>query len=192
MPRPRSRRALLTSMLPLTMVFTGCFNGRTTSTDKVTHPDVIPADEYDCADVDRPDPEALRYADGLEPTPYPSPPDSPTDDVEQYVFEFEEAYRRNALIAQFGSDTQAFDFRLEAWEVDEIDAESELDAVLMAVVYDAIRTTSRQDDRREYHTRVTYYLDENVVLRARYDGAATGPAFDPDPRRSGDLVACSE
>lgn len=61
----------------------------------------------------------------------------------------------------------------------------------MAILYDVTtRTRQVRGGRNEWDIRVSYYVDENVVLRARYDGVAEELTFDPDPRTQGDLVAC--
>lgn len=195
MNTPRSRRSLLASAVPFAMALTGCLEEELKRTDADdSSNDVIAADAYDCADVDRPEPETPSHENALEPASYPSAPEPILEGVDQYVIDFEEAYRRNAFVAEFGAEARVLDFQFDARQVDEIDAESDRDAALISVVYNVKTRTRRQTEPSStWDTRVTYYVDEHVVLRARYTGGiADGPSFDPDPRLEGEPVACIE
>lgn len=190
MRRPRSRRALLASLLPVTAGLTGCFDSRLPESEKPLESGVVPVDAYDCADTERPLPATPSVDDALEPASYPVPSEPLLDDVDQFVREFEAAYRRNAFIEAFGAVTRAFDFRFGTRRTNEIESESDRDAALVSMVYHLETETATGGERPEWATRVTYYVDENIVLRARYDGIADGPKFEPDPRSAGEPVAC--
>ncbi|QCC53985.1 hypothetical protein [Natronorubrum bangense] len=190
---PRSRRSLLAAAIPSAVALAGCFEREFTSHDEPTDPGIVPPDRYDCADSDRPDPETLSHADDVEPAPYPSPPSSVSDGADQYVLEFEQAYRRNTFLETYGSEADQFEFRFQERQIDGIESDTEMEAVLASIVYDLTTSTRQTDASTERDTRVTYYVDENVVLRARYRGGlADEPSFDPDPRDAGDPVACFE
>lgn len=193
MDTPRSRRALLLSVLPVSMALAGCFNGRFTDADETSEPGVVPADDYDCADIERPEPPTPSHPDALERATYPEPPESVVDAADQYALEFEQAYRRNAFLEQFSSQTRRFEFESETQAMDSVESESERDAVLVSIVYTLETETPQVPKSIERDTRATYYIDENIVLRARYNGGlADEPSFNPDPRRAGKLVACFE
>ena len=186
----RSRRALLTSMAGVSLGLAGCFEGDFTGSDESLDSGVVPAETFDCDDVDRPNPTPPARDGALEPATYPTPPNPLLEAADEYVREFEAAYRRNAFIEDYGSETDGFDFEFEARRTNEVDSESDHDAVLVSIVYNLSTETRGNDDTPERYTRVTYYVDENIVLRARYDGIADGPSFEPDPRSAGDPVAC--
>lgn len=190
MRKPRSRRALLTSMVGLSLGAAGCFEGDLTESDESPDSGVVPADRFDCDDVDRPEPTPPARDDALEPALYPTPPNPLLESVDDYVREFEAAYRQNAFLAEYGSETDGFDFDLEERETKSVDTESDRDAKLVSLVYDLTTKTRGNPEESERSIRVTYYVDEGIVLRARYSGFADGPSFDPDPRSEGDPVAC--
>jgi len=115
------------------------------------------------------------------------------DGAAEYVTEFERAYRRNAFITQFGNMTRTFDLRRSGHRTAAIGSSTNADAVMVALRYDLTLGThlSAADPRDEWDIRVTYYIDQNIVLRARYDGVAENLSLEPDPRRqAGELVAC--
>ena len=194
MRTPRSRRALLSAVLPFTMAFAGCSEGRLTSADD-PESEFISEDEYDCADIDRPEPDDPVHSHGLESMPYPSPSD-PLTDAEAFAREFEEAYRHNGLLEEYGSATRTFDFTVGGSELEpvesELESESGLEAVLISIVYDLSTETQRGTPTNERGSRVSYYIDEHVALRSRYQhGFANEPdPFDPDPRDAGTAVVC--
>lgn len=190
MRKPRSRRALLTSMVGLSLGAAGCFEGDFTESDDPLDSGVVPADTFDCDDVDRPEPTPPARDDALEPALYPPPPNPLLESVGEYVREFEAAYQQNDFLAEYGSETDGFDFDLGERETKPVDAESDRDAKLVSLVYDLTTETRGNPEESERSVRVTYYVDEHIVLRARYSGFADGPSFDPDPRSEGDPVAC--
>lgn len=192
MRRPRSRRSLLASVPATCVALTGCFEGRLTGSDGPSESGVVPADAYDCDDTDRPAPSAPSHDEALEPADYPDPPESVLEEADDYVREFEESYRRNEFLAEYGPATRAFDFRLVSRQVDVVESEDDRDGVLVSIVYHLTTETRQADQPDEWDTRVTYYVDENVVFRARYDGIADSPSFDPDPRDEGVPVTCLE
>lgn len=210
MSRPPSRRALLASVVTTVAVSTGGFQHVSNAVDRPAFESgTIPADYYDCHSVTRPEPDVPTNGDALAPLPYPSPP-SATDSTEKddssdhasssvlvdnaaaYATEFERAYRRNQFIAQFRNVTRTFDLRRTKHRTAAIGSSTNADAVMVAICYNLATGTRRSaaDPRDEWDIRVTYYIDENFVLRARYDGVADELALEPDPRWEGDLVAC--
>lgn len=195
MRAPRSRRALLTTLPLISVACAGCFDGRPTSAGDDTNANVVASDEYDCDDVERPSTEPLEERDErtLEPVDYPDPPGDLLETVDQFVREFEEAYRRNGFLEEYGAAMRSFDFQYRTTRVKAAESAPDRDAALVAVVYDlSIETV--QDDQREWDTRVVYYVDDTVVLRARYRGIDAGgqPEFRPDPRHAGTAVDCLE
>ncbi|WP_226004963.1 hypothetical protein [Natrinema salinisoli] len=210
MNRPLSRRALLASVATTTAVATGGFESDPSDAPEPSlESKALPPDRYDCSDVDRPEPDPPADEDALEPRPYPERPSEtrleetnevsdrvpasvPLYGTDRYVIDFERAYRRNAFVAQYGPIARRFEFRNTASRTVPIDSAADGAALLVVILYD-VTTGTRQamgGSRNEWDVRVTYYVDENVVLRARYDGVAEELTFDPDPRRQGDLVAC--
>jgi hypothetical protein len=187
MKRPRSRRSLLASIsAAAAAVTTGGLAGP--ATDRSLASGVVPADRYDRRDAVRPDPPDDA---ALEPGSYPSnrtPPLSVTTGVIRYVTDFERAYRRNAFLVRYGPAARSFELRRTGRRAAAVDPAASVDAVLVAIVYDLTART-RYGAEDEWGTRVTYYVDANVVLRARYDGVAADPAFEPDPRTNGAPVA---
>lgn len=209
MNRPRSRRALLASVVTTAAVATGGFEHVSNAANRPPlESGTVPADWYDCQSVTRPEPDTPTDDGALEPQPYPSlssgsgsdeagdssdrSPPSLVDSAAEYVTEFERAYRRNVFIAQFGNATRTFDLRRRAHRTAAIGSPTNADAVMVVIRYDLTLATeqSAADPRDEWDIRVTYYVDQNIVLRARYDGVAEDLSLEPDPRRQGDLVAC--
>ncbi|QLK24694.1 hypothetical protein HYG81_11240 [Natrinema zhouii] len=207
MSRPRSRRALLASAVTTAAVSTGGFEHVSNATNRPAFESgTIPADYYDCHSVTRPDPDVLTDDDALVTLPYPTPPSwtekddssdhasSPVlvDSAAAYATEFERAYRRNEFIARFGNETRTLSLRRTEHRTAAVGSATNADAVMVAIRYNLATGTrhSAADPRDEWDIRVTYYIDENVVLRARYDGVAEELALEPDPRWEGDLVAC--
>ncbi|WP_226039989.1 hypothetical protein [Natrinema sp. DC36] len=210
MNRPRSRRALLASVVTTAAVATGGFEHVSNAANRPPlESGTVPADWYDCQSVTRHEPITPIDDGALEPRPYPplpsgsvseaadnssaqSPPPSLVDSAAEYVTEFERAYRRNAFIARFGNMTRTFDLRRRAHRTAAIGSSTNADAVMVALRYDLTLGTqqSAADPRDEWDIRVTYYVDQNIVLRARYNGVAKDLSFEPDPRRQGELVAC--
>jgi|GEM_PF-656381 len=209
MNRPRSRRALLASVVTTAAVATGGFEHVSNATNRPPlESGTVPADWYDCQSVTRPEPDTPTDDGALTPRPYPSLPwgsvseeasdssdRSPpllVDGAAEYVTEFERAYRRNAFITQFGNMTRTFDLRRSGHRTAAIGSSTNADAVMVALRYDLTLGThlSAADPRDEWDIRVTYYIDQNIVLRARYDGVAENLSLEPDPRRQGELVAC--
>ncbi|APX97417.1 hypothetical protein [Natronorubrum daqingense] len=200
MRTPRTRRSLLSSVLPVTAALAGCFDGQLARTDD-DDAELVSPDEYDCGDRDRPDPEEPVAGEALERVSYPTAPESVSDDAETYALEFEQAYRQNAFLEEYGSEAHDVHFDLERNRMTEIegnpdvesDAEMETEAVVVSIVYDYTTATSQGSNPTERGTRVTYYIDENVTIRARNQGIADEPEFEPDPRgETGTVVACSE
>ncbi|WP_254762637.1 hypothetical protein [Natrinema marinum] len=208
MVRPRSRRALVASVATAAAVTAGGFEYGSSGADAPPlESGTVPDDWYDCSDVTRPAPDAPATEHALEPRAYPSPPSArrvdenrrstdrsspsaPTADVAEYVTAFERTYRLNAFIARYGGVTRTFDFRLGTRRTASVGSETDGTAVLVAIVYDLTTGTRQSPPSDEWDTRVTYYLDENVLLRARYAGIAEKPTLEPDPRRQGKPVAC--
>lgn len=190
MRKPRSRRALLTSMVGLSLGVAGCFQGNLTESEESLDSGIVSADTFDCDDVDRPEPMEPSRDDALDPALYPTPPNPLLESADEYVREFEAAYRRNAFLEEYGSETDGFDFQFEEGETKPVDTESDRDAKLVSLVYDLTTETRGNPAESERSVRVTYYVDEHIVLRARYSGFADGPSFDPDPRNAGEPVAC--
>ncbi|SDK38592.1 hypothetical protein [Natronorubrum texcoconense] len=194
MRTPRSRRALLSAVLPFSMAFAGCFEEQLTSADD-PESEFISEDEYDCADIDRPEPEDPVQSHGLESMAYPSPSD-PLTDAEAFAREFEEAYRHNGFLEEYGSATRVVSFSVRDSELERIESnlesESEMEAVLVSIVYDLSTETQRGTPTNERGSRVSYYVDDHVALRSRYQhGIASEPdPFDPDPRDAGTAVVC--
>lgn len=194
MRTPRSRRALLSAAVPFTTALAGCFESRLTSTDD-PESEFISEDEYDCADIDRPEPDDPSHSHALEAAQYPSPSD-PLTDADEFARAFEEAYRRNSFLDVYGSATRVFDFEFGASQLEriesELESESGMEAVLVSIIYDLSTETQQGTPTTEYDSRVTYYIDENVALRARYQrGIANEPdPYNPDPRDTGTAVMC--
>lgn len=219
MSRPRSRRALLASVATTAAATTGGFEYPAGGTSRSSlRFEIVPADRYECDAVDRPEPEPTADDDALDPRAYPAPPSatgtdenrtpsawsssapspspgasssSPTT-VSQYVVDFERAYRQNAFLVRFGSMAGTVDLRLTDRRLSTVTTGDERTAVLVALCYDLTTGTRQSAPTTEWDIRVTYYVDERIVLRAQYDGLAQEPAFDPDPRTQGELVACFE
>ncbi|MFC6768990.1 hypothetical protein [Natrinema soli] len=210
MNRPRSRRALLASVVTTAAVATGGFEHVSNTANRPPlESGSVPADWYDCRSVTRPEPRLSTDDNALEFRTYPSlpsgsgskeagdssdrsPPPSLVDSAAEYVTEFERAYRQNAFIVQFGNETRTFDLRRSDHRTAAIGSSTNADAVMVAIRYDLTLGTQQSavDPRDEWDVRVTYYIDENFVLRARYDGVAEDLSLEPDPRRQGELVAC--
>lgn len=209
MSRLRSRRGLLASVVTTAAVSTGGFEHVSNATNRPPlESGTISADQYDCRSVTRPEPDMPTDDDALAPLPYPSPPlatdsaeDAPSehasppslvDSAAEYATEFERAYRRNEFIARFGNETRTFYLRRTKHRTAAIGSSTNADAVMVAIHYNLTTGTqqSATDPRDEWDIRVTYYIDENVVLRARYDGVAEELTLEPDPRWQGELVAC--
>ncbi|WP_226377463.1 hypothetical protein [Haloterrigena turkmenica] len=192
MRKPRSRRALLTSMVGLSLGAAGCFESDLTSSEseESLESGVVPADEFDCDDVDRPDPSPPIRDEALEPATYPTPPNPLLESAGEYVRDFEAAYQHNAFLEEYGSETEEFEFDLEARDAKPVDAESDREAKLVSLVFDLTTKIRRTPEKSERSIRVTYYVDEHIVLRARYSGLADEPTFDPNPRSAGGPVAC--
>ncbi|WP_226482346.1 hypothetical protein [Natrinema amylolyticum] len=209
MNRPRSRRTFLASIATTAAVATGGFeHDSSRAAGQSLESETVPADRYDCSDVDRPEPEQSDDEAALEPLEYPTLPsaanageDRSSADgsrspavygVTKYVTEFERAYRRNAFLVQYESMARVFDLHRTAYRTAPIDSTADRDAVLVAIRYNVTRGTrqSTTNHRTEWDVRVVYYLDEQFLLRAQYDGVAETVTFDPDPRTQGTLVAC--
>ena len=191
MRRPRSRRALLSSAVPIPIAIAGCSDWELTSSEEAPESGLVPDGAYDCDDIDRPDPPEPHPDDALEPASYPSAPASVLEDGDQYAREFEEAYRNNAFLEEYGSATQSFEFAFENGRMEETEPEADRDAVVVSIVYTVEAETRSATHPTEWYTRVTYYIDDHVALRARNQGVASEPSFDPNPRE-GDPVDCFE
>ncbi|WP_408959891.1 hypothetical protein [Natrinema sp. 74] len=207
MDRSRSRRAFLASAATTVGVTAGGFEYDSSKTNSSLESGTVPDGWYECNEVTRPDPDAPSDENALEPRTYPSPPSSLLDgesggstdrsspsgntaSAGEYVTAFEQVYRRNAFVARYGGVTRTFEFRLDARRTSPVGSDTDPAAVLVALVYDLTTETRRSPPNDEWDIRVTYYLDENVLLRAQYEGIADKPSVTPDPRRQGDLVAC--
>ncbi|QFU81977.1 hypothetical protein [Natronorubrum aibiense] len=191
MRTPRSRRALLATAVSFSVAFAGCFDDQFTDDDP-DEPRVVSTDEYDCVNSERPDPLPPEQENAIEPGSYPSRPTSLLETGDQYVLEFERTYRRNAFVEEYGSETRTFEFELQTQQMDALESDDRREAILVSIVYNLTTATRQLPTSTERDTRVTYYVDENVVLRARYNGLADEPSFDPDPRDAGTPVACFE
>lgn len=193
MTRPRSRRALLASVATSAAVATGGFESPSNEMNAPSlESGTVPTDWYECSDVTRPEPDASDDEDTIEPREYPSLPLSLRDGAAQYATDFERAYRQNAFLVRYGSTTRTFELRRNDQRTETVGSTEKTNAVLVAIVYDLATGTRHAPQSDEWDTRVTYYVGENIVLRAKYDGIARKPTFEPDPRVHGDLVACFE
>ncbi len=210
MDRPRSRRALLASAATAAALTAGGFEyGSSDANAPPLESGTVPDDWYDCSAVTRPEPETPAEANALEPRAYPSPPSTlladgtggstdrgstskPATSAGEYVTDFERSYRRNAFVARYSGVTRTFEFRVDERRTRPVGSATDTAAVLVAIVYDLTTGTRQSPPSDEWDTRVTYYLDENVLLRAQYGGIAEKATFDPDPRQRGELVACFE
>lgn len=177
-------------MVGLSLGLAGCFDGNPASSDAPPDSGVVSADAFDCDDVERPDPSTPDRDGALEPATYPDPPAPSAETVDEFVREFEAAYRRNAFIETYAEEAVGFDFEFDSQRTNEVESESGRDAVLVSIVYHLTTETRPSNSSSEQYTRVTYYIDENIVLRAAYEGVADSPSFDPDPRTEGEPVAC--
>lgn len=188
-------------------VATGGFEYASNATD--TPPlesGTVSPDWYECSSVTRPEPSASADDDALVPKPYPAPPstlgsaardrsdDSPSlvDRTVAYVTEFERAYRWNAFLARYGATTRSVEFRRTGYRTKTLGSSPDTDAIMVAIRYDLRMETqqSATGPRDQWDVHAVYYVDANVVLRARYNGVADELRFEPDPRTQGTLVAC--
>lgn len=185
---PPSRRSFLVSATTGIALTAGCSGNWFVDPDESASTSDSPTtEEYDCDDVSRP-PADTTTADGaLDPIDYPSRPTSLATGATQYATEFEQAYRRNALLEQYGDQSRVFEFSLADSQTSSV--ESDESAALASIVYD-LTTGTDHTTHTEWDVRTTYYVTDDAVLRAQYDGFADDPTFDPDPRDSGELVAC--
>lgn len=219
MNRPRSRRALLASFATSIAAVTGGFQRASSVGNALPlESGIVPDDRYQCGEVMRPTPVVPLATDGLELRPYPDPPSdllsgeeggrprrssatlrpgrpgrsSATlrDGAVAYATEFERSYRQNAFLARYGSVTRVFELRRSTWQASRIDSSTGESAVLVSIIYNLTTRTRHSSPNDEWGTRVTYYFDDRIALRARYDGIADQPTFSPDPRQEGDLVEC--
>ncbi|WP_435551202.1 hypothetical protein [Natrinema sp. CGMCC1.2065] len=192
MNRLRPRRGFLASVVTTVAVTTGGFEY---ASDGPTGPPLdsgtVPADWFECDDVNRPDPDPPDDAP-LEPRTYPSSPSSLDDTMVEYVTTFERAYQHNAFLGQYGAEARTVDLRRTDGRVAAVGSATNPDAVMVAIRYDLTTGTGRSsvDSRDRWDIRAVYYVDENVVLRSRYHGLAEELRFEPDPRTQGELVAC--
>ncbi|ELY88407.1 hypothetical protein C484_15877 [Natrialba taiwanensis DSM 12281] len=183
----------------------------------------VTPESYDCTDLSRPEPRpeatssTSTFEDGsaeqsLEPLEYPSTlPDAETTTgaATQYAIEFEQAYRQNALLVEYGEATRAFDLSVTDRQSSPIGADGETNGnvteantaereesatgsngTLVSLVYN-LTTETTDGNNTKWGVRAVYYVGE-VVLRAVYGGIANDPTFDPDPRERAhsELVAC--
>ena len=207
MNRPRSRRALLASAVTVAVV-TGGFEYASDVTD--TPPlesGTVSADWYECSSVTRPAPSVPADDDALAPKPYPPPPSaigpatdrnrstdsaSLVDQTVAYVTEFERAYRRNAFLARYGATAQTIELRRKGYRARTLGSSPDPEAIMVVIRYDLRMGTQQAatGPRDQWDVHTVYYVDENVVLRAQYNGVADELRFEPDPRTQGQLVAC--
>jgi hypothetical protein len=144
--------------------------------------------QYDCTETSRPYPGGNS---SHEPQPYPEGPPEP-DDIELFVRRYESGFRVNRLIETQGDDLVGFG--IDGYETDRFDAPDE--AAIIRVKYYYYYEVKENPDEPPVHidsstTYASYYIDEDVVLRA----AAEGPrddeaALDPDPMEAGDPLEC--
>ena len=206
MSRPPSRRTFLSSVTAAVTVTTGGFERGSTTTD--TSPlesETVAPDWYECTSVVRPEPTVPDDDDTLVPNPYPARPsafgpagvhDRPIgsslrDETVAYVTEFERVYRRNDFLVRYGATARTFEFRRTGYRTRSLGSSSN-PAIMVAIRYD-LRLGTQQSatgPRDQWGIHTVYYVDEHVVLRARYDGVADDLSFEPDPRTHGELVAC--
>jgi len=204
MSRPRSRRVLLATVATTVAATTGGFEDVSNTAD--TPPlesGVVPDGSFDCQSVTRPEPDAPVDDAALAPQPYPSPPLERTPDAEdtaslavdqttEYVLAFERAYRQNAFLARYGSAARTFELRPKNQRTTALESTSDVDAVMVALRYDLTTGTQQSvtGPRDQWDVHIVYYVDENILLRAQYDGVSETLTFEPDPRAQGTLVAC--
>ncbi|ELZ07020.1 hypothetical protein [Natrialba aegyptia] len=230
---PRSRRSLLATVAAIVPFTAGCseawFDDPETPAETST---TVTPESYDCTDLSRPAPRpeatssASTFEDGsaeqsLEPLEYPSTlPDAETTTgaATQYAIEFEQAYRQNALLVEYGDQTRTFDLSVTDRQSSPVGADGETNGnvteanaaeteepatnetgsatgsgsngTLVSLVYN-LTTETTDGNNTKWGVRAVYYVGE-VVLRAVYDGIANDPTFDPDPRERAhsELVAC--
>ncbi|WP_255681724.1 hypothetical protein [Natrinema sp. SYSU A 869] len=156
MTPPRSRRTVLASIAATAALATGGFEYNSSrATGASLESGTVPADRYDCSDVDRPEPDSSDDEAALEPLEYPTLPSeanasedhSPADGsrspamygASRYVTEFERAYQRNAFLVQYGSMARVFDLHRTAYRTVPIDSTADGDAVLVAIRYNVTR-----------------------------------------------------
>ena len=206
MSRPPSRRTLLASVTATVAVTTGGFERGSNATETPSlESGTVSPDWYECNSVVRPEPPVPTDDDALAPKPYPAPPSalSPAavrdrstdsslrDETVAYVTEFERAYRQNEFLARYGATTRTFELRRTGYRTRTLGSSSN-PAIMVAIRYD-LRLGSQQsatDPRDQWDVHTVYYVDEHIVLRARYHGVAGDLSFEPDPRTHGELVAC--
>jgi hypothetical protein len=180
MPNWSRREALGSVASCVGVVIAGCVGDG--SEDGLDQP------EYDCSRVDRPEPDAPEGPDALAPSSYPRPPaDAGTDaELTEYVSDFEQSYRRNRLIQSRGPDLRKFGFSpREIWIV-----ESGAAAGVAGVQYTFWHET--ESIHADSGNRVAvYYVDESVAIRAHERGRRED-GVEPDPRETGQEVACFE
>ena len=206
MSRLPSRRTVLSSVAAAMAVTTGGFERGSDATE--TSPlesETVAPDWYACASVERPEPTAPADDDALSPKPYPTRPSafdpagaydrstdsSLRDETVAYVTAFERAYRQNDVLDRYGSTARTFEFRRTGYRTKILES-SPIPAVMVAIRYD-LRVGTQQsatDPRDLWGVQTAYYVDEHIVLRARYGGVADTLSFEPDPRTHGELVAC--
>lgn len=156
--------------------------------------------EYDCEEADRPEPDPPDDEDAIGPATYPDRPESLTDDerMVQYVEAYEEAYRRNSLVAKYWNSLVRFGMSVsETWTYDDPD-----DAAVVRLQYRYSEEVETRDGVMVGDSAtifVSYYVDASVVIRAertglREDESELRPndAFDPDPWEQGEPLECFE
>ncbi|WP_255169221.1 hypothetical protein [Natrononativus amylolyticus] len=214
MSRPPSRRALLVTLASVGVA--GCVSSiesdddpsranATPETEYATPPEFDTASEpplessveftYDCPVTPPEPPSAPADDEAIPPLEYPEPPASLShEDVLEYVTRYEEAHRRNAFVDYHREDAAGFGFEPTAAQVGAVGNGEE--RVVVSLVYDIASAIHHDDGSQsagdEWETRVTYSVDDRVVLRAESDRASPDPEFEPDPRFEGEALECFE
>ncbi|TMT85261.1 hypothetical protein E2L06_01035 [Haloterrigena sp. H1] len=206
MSRPPSRRTFLASVTAAVAVTTGGFERGSNATDtSLPESGTVSPDWYECNSVTRPEPTAPADDDALSPKPYPAQPpafgpavahgrsndSSLRDETVAYVTEFERVYRQNEFLARYGATARTVELRRTDYRTRTLESSSN-PAIMAAIRYD-LRLGTQQSatgPRDQWDVHTVYYVDEHIVLRARYHGVADELSFEPDPRTHGELVAC--
>ncbi|USZ67803.1 hypothetical protein NGM10_13840 [Halorussus salilacus] len=145
------------------------------------------------ADRPDPDPPDEDAEDAVEPTAYPTRPDSlaDEDEVAEYVEAYERAYRRNALVEEWGDDLTR-----QTTSVRDVRTDDAPEGAAVVRVRYTYSETVEQPEGTEMHgdsptVFASYYVDESVVVRAEDTGPRDDEdALDPDPWETGEPVEC--
>lgn len=196
MPDSNRRKFLKICSCGIVTTLAGCTvtrNGTPEETDRQTAN--TPA--YDCATASRPEPDPSTSSD-VNRRSYPDVPTSLTaSSAADFVREYERAYRRNALLVEYGSalenqSTSIYDSR-------RFDSPAGAHIIRLHTKYSFTASETPSDDGETAapvagdspETYVTYYVDSSVVMRTeavRYNIDTS--ELQPDPYDSGVVLEC--